>query len=85
MKMEKELTVKRFGSLIDLCEYIKSELKDPEDSSCTLQMEEGVFECNTIEDAFELMVAKMMIELENEEEWLVLHLSMIWNINYVVI
>ena len=67
MKMEKELMVKEFKNISDLYEHIKKESDDSK-KPCTLEMEEGKFKCDSIEDAFELMVAKMMIELEKEKE-----------------
>lgn len=67
--METELTeIKGFDSIKDLYKYIKNETKDNEDTSCTLQTEDGVFECETIEDAFKIMILKMMIE-SSKSEW----------------
>ena len=68
MKMETELTeMKGFEQIRELYKYIKSEIKDGDDTSCTLQTEDGVFECGTIEDAFKIMLLKMMVESSKSE------------------
>ena len=68
MKMGTELSeMKEFEKIEDLYKYIKNEVKDGDDTSCTLQTEEGVFECKTIEDAFKIMLLKMMVESSKSE------------------
>lgn len=66
--MGTELTeMKEFEKIEDLYKYIKNEVKDDDNTSCTLQTEDGVFECKTIEDAFKIILLKMMVESSKSE------------------